>query len=394
MFNVLLTNILYIRNKYIKQLFTTTPNIDYIRLIIRYIFYILISIIIILYIWIKLRFQFWSRQPVFHIYNIYYWLFYQGIIQKELPEKNKFYAYNYQTDNYIPKDSLVEFIGKHFLNRKDIVYKPTIEAMTLLFKQSIQPLITTYYKDNQLVGCITARRLTISLNNYTCPTRIVLPCYYIDFLCVHKDYRKQNIAPCLIQTHEYNQREKTKIQVSLFKREGKLNVIVPLVLYKTYGYVIYKWKQEVNTLSISAQQLIYIFSRLNHLVCKIIPNLSTLIDLVKSKLLTLRIVGNINNVAALYIFRDTQTNYRKKQCVECLGSYNFTLSNDIFLKGFTSCLSQLPYKFVFIENLGDNNIINQLLGHKQSPSTICPMAYYLYNYVYKPIKTNDVLIIA
>jgi len=392
MLNISLTNILFIIDNYIKQLSISVHNIDNIRLIIRYIFYILICLIIILYIWIKIRFQFWSRQPVFHIYNIYYWFFYQGIIQKELPEKNKFYAYNYQTDKYISKDSLVEFIGKHFLNRPDIVYKPTIEAMTSLFKQSIHPLITTYYKDNQLVGCITARQLTISLNKHTKYTKI--PCYYIDFLCVHNDYRKQNIAPTLIQTHEYNQREKTNVLVSLFKREGKLNVIVPLVLYKTYGYVIYKWKQEIITQSVSAQQLIYIISRLNYLECKIIPNLPTLIDLVKSKVLILWIVGNIDNIAALYIFRDTQTIYRNKTCVECLGSYNFTLSHDIFLKGFISCLSKSIYGFVFVENLGDNNIINQLLGQYHTPSTICPMAYYLYNYVHIPILPKNVLIIA
>ena len=77
--------------------------------------------------------------------------------------------------------------------------------------------------------------------------------------------------------------------VSLFKREGELNVIVPLVLYKTYGYVIYKWKQEIITQSVSAQQLVYIISRLNYLECKIIPNLPTLIDLVKSNLLTLSV---------------------------------------------------------------------------------------------------------
>ena len=110
MLNILsniLSNILYIINDYIKQLFIFIPNIDNIRLIIRSIFYLFISLIIILYIWIKLYFQFWSRQPVFHIYNIYYWLFYQGIIQKELPGKNKFYNYDYQTEKYIPKDSLV-----------------------------------------------------------------------------------------------------------------------------------------------------------------------------------------------------------------------------------------------------------------------------------------------
>ena len=392
MLNISPINILFIINKYITQL--STYNINYIYLIIRYIFYLVICLIIILYIWIKLRFQFWSRQPVFHIYNIYYWLFYQGIIQKHLPEKNKYYSYNYQTDKYIPTNVLVQFISTHFLNRSDIVYKPTIETMTLLFKQSIQPLITTYYKDNQLVGCITARQLTISINNYTCPTRIVMPCYYIDFLCVHKDYRKQNIAPTLIQTHEYNQRKKTNILVSLFKREGKLNVIVPLVLYTTYGYIIYKWKEEIKTITISAQQLVYICSILNFLECKILPNLSTLIDLVKSKVLIIKIIGNINNVSALYIFRDTQTNYRNKDCIECLGSYNFTLSYDIFLKGFKSCLSKLTYRFVFVENLGDNNIINQLLGQQQSPSTVCPMAYYLYNYVYKSIKATNTLIIA
>ena len=173
------------------------------HIIFSYIFYLLISLLIILYIWIKLRFQFWSRQPVFHIYNIYYWLFYQGIIQKELPEKNKFYTYNYKkTTDYTPSKALTEFII-HFLNRKDIVYIPTIKTMTSLFKQSIQPLLTTYYKNNQLIGCITARQLTISLNQ-----TINIPCYYIDFLCVHKDYRNQNIAPTLIQTHEYNQRKK------------------------------------------------------------------------------------------------------------------------------------------------------------------------------------------
>ena len=392
MLNILsniLSNILYIINDYIKQLFIFIPNIDNIRLIIRSIFYLFISLIIILYIWIKLYFQFWSRQPVFHIYNIYYWLFYQGIIQKELPGKNKFYNYDYQTEKYIPKDSLVEFIGNHFLNRPDIAYKPTKEAMTVYFTQSIQPLMTTYYKDNQLVGCITARQLTITLYQQS-----KFPCYYIDFLCVHKDYRKQNIAPCLIQTHEYNQRKKTKILVSLFKREGKLNIIVPLVLYKTYGYVIYKWKQELIPQPISASQLVYIFSKLNHVKCKIIPNISTLIELIKAKLLIIRILGTIDNISALYIFRDTQTNYRHKYCVESLYSYNFNLSNDIFLKGFKSSLSTLSYKFVFIENFGDNNIINQLLGQQYSPSTICPMAYYLYNYVHKPINTKDVIIIA
>ena len=269
------------------------------------------------------------------------------------------------------------------------MYTPTLQAMTSLFKNSIQPLVTTYHKDNQLVGCITARQLTISLHKYNKFT-----CYYIDFLCVHKDYRKQNVAPRLIQTHSYNQRLKTGILVSLFKREGTLNLIVPLVLYKTYGYVIYKWKKEIQTQSCSAEQFVYILSKLSHLECKIMPNLSTLIELIKHKLVIITIIGTHDTVSAIYIFRDAQTIYRNKKCVECLVSYNFNLSNDIFLKGFQSSLSGLSYGFVFIENLGDNYIINQLLSQQHSPSTICPMAYYLYNYAHRPLKSTNVLIIA
>lgn len=343
----------------------------------------------VIYLYYKGKYQFWSRQPVFHIYNIYYWLFYQGIIRKELPEKNKYYAYDYKTREYIANDSLTNFIGIHFLNREDIVYSPTIQAMTSLFKNSIQPLVTTYHKDNKLVGCITARQLTISLHKYNKFT-----CYYIDFLCVHRDYRKQSIAPRLIQTHEYNQRVNTGITVSLFKREGSLNIIVPLVLYKTYGYVIYKWIKEINTQSCSGKQFVYILSRLNHLECTIMPNLSTLIELIKNKLVIITIIGTHDNISALYIFRDAQTIYRNKKCVECLGSYNFNVSNDIFLKGFKSSLSGLSYGFVFIENLGDNYIINQFLSQQHSPSTICPMAYYLYNYAHRPLKSTNVLIIA
>ena len=87
----ILSNILYIVDDYIKQLFTLIPNIDNIRLIIRSIFYLFISLIIILYIWIKLYFQFWSRQPVFHYHNLWHWLFPPGIIQQNKPKLDKYY---------------------------------------------------------------------------------------------------------------------------------------------------------------------------------------------------------------------------------------------------------------------------------------------------------------
>ena len=76
--------------------------------------------------------------------------------------------------------------------------------------------------DKQLIGVMTGRPINITLKNT--PT---FKAYYIDYLCVHNDYRKNGIAPELIQSHEYIQRHKNKkIHVSLFKREGTLTGIV------------------------------------------------------------------------------------------------------------------------------------------------------------------------
>ena len=56
-------------------------------------YYVIIVIIIltILIAYFKLKYPFWSKQPVFHFHNLYYWMFPPGIIQNEMPEKNKYY---------------------------------------------------------------------------------------------------------------------------------------------------------------------------------------------------------------------------------------------------------------------------------------------------------------
>ena len=67
--------------------------------------------------------------------------------------------------------------------------------------------------------------------------KISFPVYYVDNLCVHPLYRNKNIAPQMIQTQEWFQRQNNKkIKVSLFKREGDLTGIVPLTVYNNNSY--------------------------------------------------------------------------------------------------------------------------------------------------------------
>ena len=56
-------------------------------------YYFIISIIIFLFLvklFIKIKFKFWAEQPVFHYYNLFYWLSSNRIINNNLPIANKY----------------------------------------------------------------------------------------------------------------------------------------------------------------------------------------------------------------------------------------------------------------------------------------------------------------
>ncbi len=55
----------------------------------------IIQCILIIYFaligYVKLKKPFWSRQPIFHFYNLYYWIKPNQIIEKDLIKIDKFY---------------------------------------------------------------------------------------------------------------------------------------------------------------------------------------------------------------------------------------------------------------------------------------------------------------
>ena len=55
-----------------------------------YIILCIIVIFILLMGFIKIRYRFWSKQPVFHYYNAWYWVRPPGVIQYAVPEANEY----------------------------------------------------------------------------------------------------------------------------------------------------------------------------------------------------------------------------------------------------------------------------------------------------------------
>ena len=96
---------------------------------ILHIIIILIIILLVIYLYYKGKYQFWSRQPVFHKHNIYYWYKAPFIIQKTKPIADKYfnpfiYFEKMKNLNTEKKALFTELIKKDYLSEESEKYNP------------------------------------------------------------------------------------------------------------------------------------------------------------------------------------------------------------------------------------------------------------------------------
>ncbi len=403
-----------------------------------YLFVIFFILLILCKVYIRIKYRFWAYQPVFHYYDLWYWISQKGIIDKDLPETNKFCNFlNVHTKNFedLDKNQLNEIIGfirTNYYRSKNANYLPTLGSFSSFFiGNNSKTFISTYTKpsfiidkdlttipDDKLLGVMTGRPVNITIKD-----KKSFRAHYIDYLCVHKDYRKSGIAPEIIQSHEYIQRHKNKkISVSIFKREGELTGIVALTTYKTYQFNIKDIPKEV--LPHSSMQLIeinklnirllinFIYEQKSKFDCFILPDYSNLLNLINKDTFHVYAIIENNKLLCCYFFRNSYMSYdmqseteREKdkkisyqKSVEYFGSISNCHHNEIFIKGFVNALHKYSKKekatLITIENISHNNIIiNHLLLLKIVPTIVSPTAYFYYNYVQKPIFPEKAFII-
>ena len=402
---------------------------------ILYILGVIILCIILFFVYIRLKYKFWALQPVFHFYDLYYWVINVGIIRKELPEKNRYVNLKKITTKTFEDiderrlKQLVLLIRLNYLRNGENKYAPKKENIVPYFAGHNAKTYWSYFTEPDLlidnktgktieetliVAVITSRPLHVKINNKR--KDAIFDVYYVDYLCVNKGWRKKNIAPQMIQTHEYNQSHNNrKICVSLFKREEELTGIIPLTVYKTYCFNMANWRQpeqldaRITLLSGDKQNIYYLYTLINEPIINtmnnkwditIYPEISNLMELVSTKNLFVKMLVIDGNIEAAYIFRKTCTFIEKdKEIISCIASINGpTLSRDKFIKGFKMALWSIikehrNFGYLVIEDISDNTCIINNICVKTHPLVVSPSAYFFYNFAYSPFKSERCLII-
>jgi hypothetical protein len=397
---------------------------------ILYLLGLIIVIIVIFFLYIRLKYKFWALQPVFHFYDVYYWFINVGVIRKELPEKNKYVnlkkitTKEFKEIDEVTKKQIVTLIRLNYLRNGENIFNPKKENIDAYFMGHNTKTFWSYFsekemlidnktgkiiEENKIIGVMTSRPLHVKINNMSS-----FDVYYVDYLCVNKDWRKKNIAPQLIQTHEYNQCYNNKnIFVSLFKREEELTGIIPLTIYKTYCFPLRndllednKLNSKIALLTGDKLNIYYFYNFINEMTrnemkkfdIKIYPEISNIVELIESKNVFIKMLVIGGNIKAVYIFRKTCTYIEnEKEILSCIGSIN-GIKNEEFIKGFKMSVWSIikdnnNLKYVMVEDISDNTCIINNICIKTHPIAISPMAYFFYNFAYNSFKSGKCLII-
>ena len=396
------------------------------------IIFIIIVILLITLAYFRMKYGFWIYQPVFHCYDIYYMLFPPGIITEDMPKKNKYTNFKEITTQQITQLSktnitkFIAFIKTNYLRNGDNVFSPkTINVMSYFIGHNY-PCFISFYNEvellndskntqiiehDKIIGVMTTRPLIVSILQSNLISK-EFPVYYADYLCVDKSKRKKGIAPQIIQTHEYIQRHTNKnIVVSLFKREDELTGIMPMCVYKTYGFSVDNWRKPspliatFSVVEIGTKNIYLLMDFLKENMTKfdilIMPEIANIVELVKTANIFIRIIVSAleDKIISAYFFRKSNTFIEKNmEILSCFGSIqNDKCNDDCFIQGFKIAFWDVAnnYKFGFaaIERISHNWKLIDNISLKTKADIVTPSAYFFYNFAYPTFKSERTLVI-
>ena len=399
---------------------------------ILYLFVIILVLYLIIIAIIRAKMQFWRTQPVFHFYNIKYWYKPPGFINSEPPPVNKYVnLINNKLINLSIEDKegeikikkICQFIQDYYVIHPTAKYKPSQQDIMAYLQSTNQPSFFNVYQqptyllengansgtiDEEILGVTSARVLNVSF--FTKKKQISFPVYYVDNLCVKPVYRKKGIPPQMIQTFYYNvSRVNPKVNAYMFKKEGKLNAIVPLVHYETHSLDIsnfatdYILNPAMTLLEIKEQQLnvfiTFIQEKKREFDCVILPDVSSLLHLIKlEKILVYGILLGSELIAA-YVFRPLELFYEGQKTIECIAIISNCKTSEVLVAGFNMSLLKCKNKcntgILLIEETADSSAVIKALFSNSSviKKFTSPTAFFLYNYACHTVKKEKTLLI-
>ena len=394
----------------------------------------IVTIILVLsWIVIKVRYKFWATQPVFHIYDIIYYISPPGIIRKSIPEKNKFFnpdVHFRSIDGTSIEPAFCTFIRRCYMRNGANKYVPNTSNIMPYFGGHMQKCYISVLENTEslviaktnrilqrptVVACMTARPMICEFKDPH-SERDGFMCNYVDYLCVDDTKRGTGTASQMIYTHEYHtQRLPSMPTISVFKREGALMGIVPICAYKMEGFNMRTWRpmpplpaNQGKVVRCSPSTL-FMVTDFVHRHAK--TDFELYLGVCDGNLASITQSGNVyiylyvnasGEIMSVYFFRHTCTWFSEgEQILSCFASVRGETDENKFTHAFKSAVTHIMrtdgkrhgYTTLLMENISNNDIIVTNLMQRTAVSFHEPAAYFFYNFAYSSFPANRCLII-
>ena len=384
-------------------------------LIFKYIILSIVILYVLSIIYFKLRYPFWSKQPIFYYHDLRNLIYPIGVIETSLPNSsnklNQSIVYKRATElNTTEIGQFIHLLKNNYMTEPHEKYIPkNNDIMDHLLCRNSPSYVSMYYnKNNEVVGSMSsAYKLFIMRNN-------TFDVGYIDNLCVDKKSRGKNIAGKIIQSHYVRERYTNKKQVFMFKHEGISRPFVPLTIYNTYFYKLDDFSKIITTQKVlsvinigkETTSLIYdlqtklendITLNKSGITCTIMDEIEHISYLIEKKHIIVFALIENKIPKAFYFFKNIYTTYNDDKSIECFAciKYDRSLEDNRFLLGFYLAIDYVKsidkYKILLFENIADSHCLIKEIKHR--PYHYSKYQYYLYNYAMRPVPARNIVII-
>ena len=367
----------------------------------------------------RVKFNFWAIQPVFHTYDIHHWLNPAHVINTNLPNINK-YVKPIDVETICIKEIsqeertlFVKFICENFQTKYSpdsdeiFPYFSTLDPSYLsVFLDDVFKSTTTQlnYRGRDVIGLITSRPLFLTFQGKS-PMNI----NYFDNLSIRADRNKKDIESVLIQTHHYNIRHiNNKKNICLFKHEGIMKAIVPLTMYTTAEFNIIdicgktpiclrKIVKIDKKNFIQFKDMIKMWS--SRFKCTLNIDQSALYELINKDDIAVYMLIYENNPIGCYVLRrNLRVVGETVKCIDLISAVDCSPNKELFFNGF-QIVCKIENKRrditrIKIEGVCDNcQLLTDIQNRGIRTISSCPSNLFLYNYVSYTITPGECLFI-
>lgn len=386
---------------------------------------------VVIYIYIYLKYTFWCRQPVVHVYDWWRRWVAPGNAQilydnrRGTPPTKFYFPDKTYTFNPLEKpedlSKCVRLLQSHYIGADNILFsiqEAYLKAHCVGHGENV-PLISLYYEHGfNGDGCPQAMLAAFPAEVYTAgaegaPWKV----YFWNYLCVHRDYQNQYLTRPLIQTHEYRQRP--AIQVSIFRCDNALQEgIVPLTRGYTHTYYLrggsFKTAlhatpgmsvMRIDTKSIDTMGLFMEYiGNVHHanspFKVYMTPSTDNIIALMDAGILYVYALVSSSKIVGLYFFKNVCTTYEEmdddiakpnrafdgSRTVHCFGSISSIPDPEIFGQGFLYAVKHLvkssrgQFNVLLLDDTSCNSAgVLPIWNRQFTPILSNEYAYYAYN---------------